>query len=65
MVSPSSCEDGDVRLVNSSNVLEGRLEVCVNHIWGTVCSRGFGTSEARVVCRKLEFASGEYISLTL
>ncbi len=54
----SSCEDGDVRLVNGSSVLEGRLEICVNHVWGTVCDRRFGTSEAEVACRKLGFASG-------
>lgn len=57
-VSFSNCEDGDVRLVDGSNILEGRLEVCVNHVWGTVCSRGFGTEDAKVVCRKLGFASG-------
>ena len=36
-------EDGD----------EGRLEVCVNSAWGTVCSDGFGASDAAVACQSL------------
>ena len=55
----SGCEDGDVRLQNGSTILEGRLEVCINRVWGTVCRSGFGQSEARVACRKLPFASGQ------
>ena len=30
----SDCDDGDVRLVNGDNSLEGRLEVCFNGVWG-------------------------------
>ena len=45
---------GDVRLVNGSNEREGRLEVCIGRVWGTVCdSRGYRF--ARVVCRQLGF----------
>lgn len=58
-VSFSRCEDGDMRVVNGSSVLEGRLEVCINNAWGTVCDRGFGSSEARVVCRKINYTSGK------
>jgi len=60
-VNVSACEDGDVRLRNAGSLLEGRLEICVNRVWGTVCSNGFGQSEARVACRKLPFASGENV----
>ena len=39
-----------MRLVDGPNVREGRLEVCLNNAWGTVCNRGFSDDEAVVVC---------------
>ena len=49
------CVHGDVRLVDGPNVREGRVEVCVNNAWGTVCSVGFGREDAAVVCSSMEF----------
>ena len=51
---PANCTDGEVRLSGGSSSLEGRVEICANRAWGTVC----GTSnrrfvEANVVCRQL------------
>ena len=47
---------GDVRLVNGSNEREGRVEVCIGRVWGTVCDRyGWNNGYARVVCRQLGF----------
>ena len=46
---------GDVRLVNGSNEREGRLEVCIGRVWGTVCDYGWRYSFARVVCRQLGY----------
>ena len=48
-----NCEDGDVRLRDGETVLEGRVEVCVNHAWGSVCSQGFTEAEAEVVCSQI------------
>ena len=49
------CINGSVRLVDGSNPNEGRVEVCKSGVWGTVCNGfgGFGTAEARVICRHL------------
>ena len=33
---------------------QGRLEVCVNSAWGTVCSNAFGASDAAVACEAIE-----------
>lgn len=51
----SECVDGAIRLVNSGSVdpIEGRVELCINNIWGSVCNRGFNAREAQVICRQI------------
>ena len=51
----SPCNDGDVRLIGGSTSNQGRLEVCINSAWGSVCdSVGvFTRDEAKVACRQL------------
>ena len=49
----NACVDGAVRLVGGSNPLEGRVEVCINRAWGTVCDNGFSSEDATVVCNQL------------
>ena len=52
---PAVCDDGDIRLANGSNPLEGRVEICMNNAWGTICNDDFGSSDVEVICTQLGY----------
>ena len=57
------CNDGDMRLVNGTtmiggNPLSGRVEVCINQTWGSVCDDHWNRINANLICSQLGF-SGE------
>ncbi len=54
---PGNCSTGDVRLIGPTNLTtgtaEGRVEVCINNAWGTVCGNSFTFEDAGTICVNL------------
>ena len=56
----TTCTQGAIRL-QGGNATEGRVEICNNNVWGTVCEDGWDNTDARVACQQLGLptSSGE------
>lgn len=60
-ITSDNCPHGSIQLMGGNNPYEGRVEVCINRKWGTVCNRGWRDVDARVACRKLGYNGGGII----
>ena len=47
-----------------ANALSGRVEICNNNRWGTVCDDNWGNADAMVVCRQLGYAVAGAVALS-
>ena len=53
----AGCVHGDIRLAGSgTSSTRGRVEVCLNNVWGSVCDDLWSSNDARVACRQLGYS---------
>lgn len=57
----TACAQGAIRL-RGGRASQGRVEICINDTWGTVCNDLWDATDAQVVCRQLGFSTeGTYL----
>ena len=47
------CSDGEVRITGDTSPTIGRIEMCINSSWRTICGESWDDRAASVVCRQL------------
>lgn len=50
-------KNGELRLTDGLTRYEGRVEMYWNLEWRTICNDGWDESDAKVVCRQLNYLS--------
>ena len=61
VTSETECAPGDARLAGGLKANEGRVEVCIDGFWGTVCEEGWDDKDAIVICKQLGLSpTGNY-----
>ena len=57
LATPPECITSSIRLGDSDTGFEGRVEVCVNGSWSTVCDESWDYQDAVVTCTQLGLPS--------
>lgn len=53
--SDRECNETDIQLVNGRTQKDGKVEICLDGTWGSVCDDNWNLRNARVVCRQMGY----------
>ena len=51
-----TCPNGAIRLAGGQSTNEGRVEICVDNQYGTICDDNWDDRDAAVVCAQMGFS---------
>lgn len=55
--------NGGVQLVGGASELEGRVELCLDGMWGTICDTFWSNLDATVVCKQLSMGLADAVAI--
>ena len=58
------CNESDIRLINGKTPDDGRVEICLDGGWGSVCYDRWDIRDAEVVCRQLGYDGRESLPIS-
>ncbi len=56
-----ACSENTLRLTGGADSAQGRVEICNQQVWGSVCTLLWDQPDAQVVCRQLGFVGRELL----
>ena len=63
-VDPGSCEEGAVQLVDGIIDREGRVEMCHDGVWGSICDERWDKTDAYIICQQLGYGETGNFTMT-
>lgn len=42
-----------MRIVGGHTLTEGRVEICIDHVWGYICDNKWDVTDANIICSQL------------
>ncbi|PIK48343.1 putative deleted in malignant brain tumors 1 protein-like [Apostichopus japonicus] len=58
-------DEGQLRLVDGSDMFAGRVQIFLNGVWGNICGNLWDIDDANVVCGELGYGTAVYFTQTI